>query len=195
MVSSNTRKSDPESDAHQAIAKLDEGIKTPKVNRGLSYRHITEELKSNYEETINNLAVFRVNCGSCGAVHKGRYYHVGWCEPIRYCNECANIHHQVGNYSPKPPSCSCGGLFNSIDLKCPDCGKVIQDREMQLAYQQYDVEGDLEVEKASDEQIREWYDELRRNGYFTGDTLYIQIQEALMFDDDGKPTYYKAFEV
>ena len=63
-----------------------------------------------------------------------------------------------------------------------------------MAYQQYDVEGVLKVEKASIEQVKDWYNELRKIGYFNGDTLFIQIKDALIFNENGKPEYHKVFE-
>ena len=194
MAPSNKRNSESEPKREIPLPSLFKDQSEPDGNYGLPYRYIPKNLEFTYEENENDLPVFKVRCGGCGSVHKGRYFHVGWCEPIRYCSKCANIHHRVGDYDPDPPICSCGGVFDSTDLKCPECGEIIKDRELQLAYQQYDVEGVLKVEKASIEQVKDWYNELRKIGYFNGDTLFIQIKDALIFNENGKPEYHKVFE-
>jgi hypothetical protein len=55
----------------------------------------------------------------------------------KYCNICPNLKIWAESENVGPIECECGGTFDSYDLICPSCRKVINNAEKQLAAQFY----------------------------------------------------------
>lgn len=157
--------------------------------------------RKNKDKIINGLNIYSIRCTNCSSEYQGRFFHVGWSSSIHYCTKCANI--LIDNTTHESDLiCKCGGSFISDDLICPQCQVIISDREKQLAAQHYDIKHyfrthrGIKLKKISEKDIDCFYRKMREAGYFTGRTLFIQIQEALNFDEKIKKwRYFKPFEI
>lgn len=146
---------------------------------------------------INGIDVYEVRCVHCGALHEGRlFYPSVWLGHARYCSDCPNLKLIGDTEEQGPKNCSCGGSFDALVLICPQCSRPIEDSEKQIAAQFYLVRPADDEENPTAAEIDHWYKLLREEGALTGKTLYIQLREAISFDEDSKSwKTYQSFDL
>jgi len=149
---------------------------------------------------INGFDVYTLTCGSCGEVLEGRLFHPAlWLGSAKYCSKCNNLkllnpqEDPTGDSGPK--RCSCGGSYSSVFPVCPACGSSIANVEKQLAAQFYLVQPAEDEDHPTVEEIDAWYSDKLREGFCTGESLFIQLGLVIAFDDDtGTWLSYGRFE-
>lgn len=120
---------------------------------------------------------YNITCHHCRKDFEGRYWHAGWNDgPLRYCTQCSRLRLGQRNEPPGPHACMCGGTFDSLDLKCPACGKIIEDAEDQLAAQVYAIDTAADPDHPTPEEIGVF---LRDRLGLAGRTLFVQLGELL----------------
>jgi hypothetical protein len=146
---------------------------------------------------INGFDVYEVQCGHCSVVHEGRMFNPGaWLGRAKYCSSCPNLKLISDIEDLGPFDCGCGGIFDSPRLVCPQCSQQIEDAERQIASQLYLVQPAVDEDNPTSAEINSWYSARREEGFLTGETLYIQLKEAISYDEDaGRWKTYQCFEL
>ncbi len=145
---------------------------------------------------IKGYDVYSVHCPSCLRSFEGRlFYPPMWLGTGRYCDKCSNLMLSSTEGGTSPTLSKCNGEFDSTDLLCPACGKVVYDVEKQLASQFYLVQPAANEDHPTSDEIETWYTERKQEGFLTGKELFIQLDQVLYFDEESMIwRYFEKFE-
>lgn len=148
------------------------------------------------KKQINGIDVYVIECPRCKVTFDGRFAYPTFVGADgRYCDTCANLKIWSDDEGSGPDTCPCGGKFDSFNLICPSCNRVIGNAEKQLAVQFYVVEPCKVAGNPSDEEKDVWYEQRRREGFLTGTELFVQLANLLLYDKVKRTwRYYGKFE-